>query len=47
MEFMYSRCARTIDLYNNIKLDSSMYIKFLLIIPRILYALFIFEPYDL
>jgi len=31
-EFAYSRCGRTIDLYNNMKPDSSMYIKFLLII---------------
>jgi len=34
--------GRTTDLYNSMKLDSSMQIKFLLIIPNILYALFIF-----
>jgi len=34
-KFAYSRCGRTIDLFNNTKLDSSMCIKFLSMIPKI------------
>jgi len=33
-EFAYSKCGRTIDLRNNIKLDSSMCIKFRLMITQ-------------
>ena len=33
-EFAYSKiCGRTIDTYNNMKVDSSMYIEFRLILP--------------